>query len=663
MKKRILSILLCGIMAMSLVACGKASSDTGGQKKKINVAKTMEAFKDYYNEYSEKHYIVDLTGDIDSVTANHWDCVGKIIYFENQPMMAIADMTGRMTDENDLVYNVRFYAYEDGNVVEKYTIKDLMTSNYGFSYYVNKDSVMVYTQSYSLYDYAGSVYVLKDNNVSAYNICEDEDTENVYCCDYNDSSNTPVEVDDYIKNSYKMVSLPYNYFINKNDNKALTQEDFTDYLDQLAEQKDIDSESQIVKLYCDYIGYNCGTTTVDAMTSESNANVDFSVNGSSYTFSADNGINELANLPTSVQEYELTENNGLGGSIYSFTGYRNMNGNTLSSGYVDEGELGAILGYEVDGKEYYGGNNFLTTGTSSIINLDNIIQIDKNKYGVLKLDFVDNYEFDNLTKDSSIEEIEKAGFSNSCYEDVYYKIYSDMPSNNDNLSIDYVNLYNSGLSISEINGGAANVYVDYASEYVSLLKGIPTMDGIIDNIVSPYCSINSASEQKYNEYGESALRNLVNKDRKRGQYEDTVKYGLSVAQQMHLLEAGQIDYFIVAEMDAYYDNWKADYEQALRDDYAEEAEDDEEIKNMSEDEYVASYMADMEGYTSLGTTGHASNAPVYKDKILSLYIITNKDSYNSWLEKAGWSVDKAVDETVLDSDENSIDDYDVDEEY
>ena len=70
----------------------------------------------------------------------------------------------------------------------------------------------------------------------------------------------------------------------------------------------------------------------------------------------------------------------------------------------------------------------------------------------------------------------------------------------------------------------------------------------------------------------------------------------------------------------------------------------------------------MEGYTSLGTTGHASNAPVYKDKILSLYIITNKDSYNSWLEKAGWSVDKAVDETVLDSDENSIDDYDADEE-
>ena len=107
MKKRILSILLCGIMAMSLVACGKASSDTGGQKKKINVAKTMEAFKDYYNEYSEKHYIVDLTGDIDSVTANHWDCVGKIVYIENQPMMIIADLIGKDSASMDLTYNVK----------------------------------------------------------------------------------------------------------------------------------------------------------------------------------------------------------------------------------------------------------------------------------------------------------------------------------------------------------------------------------------------------------------------------------------------------------------------------------------------------------------------------------------------------------------------------
>lgn len=608
MKKRILSILLCGIMAMSLVACGKASSDTGGQKKKINVAKTMEAFKDYYNEYSEKHYIVDLTGDIDSVTANHWDCIGKMLYVEDQPMMMIADLVGDVPSSRDFIYNIRVFSYENGEVVEKYTVKDLITWDDGFFYDVSQNAILICSEAYSFEDSRNTaIYELKDGEVKSYKRLYNGDDDSYIFCQYLDDDCTPIEVDKEVENYYKYTKMPYNYFMS-DSNKALTenqyygvltQEDFSAFLDELAKLEDITSEQQVEKAFCDFIGYDYN----DIRSTDENitdiSQLKLIVDGEKYTFSIDEGVVGLSEMPTYAQAF-VVDGQGIN-SKAEFAGYYKTEGFHYVNEKVNDESVGCIIGsgflsddsskqvdIEKDTMSCLGMYNIiqqnfpLLEGTNDLhgISYNNLDNGCLCEYGCLKLNFVNNYEFDGLSKDSSVEDILDKGYRQGRYEGVYYNIYSELPVDFSAIDSDYEQLYNSGISEESVYTGAFNQLIPYANEYIGVIPYTIPKKGY---------TIDAENEQSY--------VNSTHQDM--ASYADMEKVALSIASQMNLLNRGDIDYFVIAQMDT------------------------------TEEDYSVA------GWSYLGNIKPPSE-PSYEDNVLSLYIISSKEDYVNWLQKAGW---------------------------
>lgn len=618
MKKRILSILLCGIMAMSLVACGKASSDTGGQKKKINVAKTMEAFKDYYNEYSEKHYIVDLTGDIDSVTANHWDCVGKIVYIENQPMMIIADLIGKDSASMDLTYNVKVLSYENDTIIEKYSIKDLISSDDGFSYCVDNNILLLCAENYIDADNTtGVVYELKNGEVLAYQKVANTESNALTFCEYLGNNDSTVEVDREVNNIFNHGMMPYNYFISDSNEKiinnkykgALTQEDFCSFLDEVGKLDDISSEAQIEIMYCDFMGYTHSGIYNENVVTSSISDISLKLEGKNYTFSYEEGIKGLSEMPTCVQTFEdITEASE---HRAQFKGYYRTKGYSILDEQVDEGKEGAILGSAlINGSDVSEGkimssycfgarssiyDNTLSSGNTigSEIRYNQYSDGSECEYSVLKLTFTDDYELDGVTNQSDLETILSKGYRQGSVEDVYYNIYSEKSIDFNSIDSDYEQLFESGLTNDSIRNGGLDEYIPYGDEYIGVFSYINGQD--TDAMRRSY-AIDSQQAAQYSarcnpQYGYS-------------DYSDTVKMTLSLASQLYLLNNGDIDYFVLAQIDT------------------NDIEDE-----MSYGWYYPIYSPE-------------NGTHMYDDNVLSLYIITSKDNYVGWLEKAGWNTEQ-----------------------
>lgn len=268
MKRKIISIVLALALTVSLTACGKRNITI---VKSLIEKNTMEAFKEYYNEYLEKNYKTDIAQyDIDYMTATHWDCIGKLVYFENQTMMIIADMVG--VQDGDFIYNVRVLACEKGEVVEKYVVKDMFIWDDGFTYEVIDDALIFFTESYLISDddkYDGVLYELKGGEVNTYYVDVDYSNGSYSASDYYDYlTGERVSVDEAVEKHTNINELPaYSYFFSdcvqelteNNYYGALTQEDFIkflEYMDEKTSAMGIKNNQTIVRYYCGFLGYD-----------------------------------------------------------------------------------------------------------------------------------------------------------------------------------------------------------------------------------------------------------------------------------------------------------------------------------------------------------------------------------------------------------------------
>lgn len=618
MRKCFLSILLCGIMSISLVACDKKPVGSSDRKIKIDVTETMQAFKTYYEEYSEEHYMKDIAQyDIDYMTSSHWDCIGKMVFIENQPMMMIADLVGVSPSSEDFIYNIRVFSYENGEVVEKYTVKDLITWDDGFFYDVNRDTILICSEAYCFGDNKNTaIYELKDGEVKSYMRTYNENDDIYIFCQYLDNDCTPTEVDKEVENYYKYTMMPYNYFMSDcntalTENKyygALTQEDFLAFLDELAKLEDITSEQQVEKAFCDFVGYYYSEIrTTDENTTDI-SQLKLIVNDEKYTFSIDEGVVGLSEMPTYAQSFLITGE--VPAQHAEFVGYYKTEGFHCLDEKVNDENVGCILGSSrkygdsdkqvdiekgtMNCKGMY--NMFgLSFGFPMLADTNDLYGISYNnidngclcEYGFLKLNFVSNYEFDGLTKDSSVSDILDKGYRQGHYEGVYYNIYSELPVDFSAIDSDYEQLYNSGISEESVYTGAFDQFIPYANEYIGIIPY--TAADFSDKTIY---TINAENEQLYNN-SHSPNMGLAS-------YADVEKETLSIASQMNLLNRGDIDYFVIAQIDT-----------------------------TEEEPYAV-------GWSYPGSI--APSEPRYEDNVLSLYIISNKEDYVNWLQKAGWIV-------------------------
>lgn len=241
MKKKILVILLCLGTLIGLCGCG---DEKNSAKKEQS---TMEAYKECYNEFYSKHYLDDIDylqylyqsmGLEDASylqydeeyggtyeTVSEADCAGKIVYVNDEPLLAIANLVdcgeSVYSDEEDtrfeFIYDVYFYKYDGKKVVEVTMIPQLVCEDDGFSLYTIDNKIYLDTYYHDMYVVEGETYKTISGNSES-----DEGVSNELGWIYNGN----------------MVYC----MINEGSNKyAINGELFTSWLDYLSEQEIINS--------------------------------------------------------------------------------------------------------------------------------------------------------------------------------------------------------------------------------------------------------------------------------------------------------------------------------------------------------------------------------------------------------------------------------------
>ena len=121
MKKRLFSLLLC-ISMLCGVLSGCGSNKTDSKAEAEETADLFSAYAEFYEEFFEDHKTNKYMGDDidDDDIISYFEGAGKIILDENdKPMLVIADFVNADEYSNSLIYNVYFYTYDEGNVVER----------------------------------------------------------------------------------------------------------------------------------------------------------------------------------------------------------------------------------------------------------------------------------------------------------------------------------------------------------------------------------------------------------------------------------------------------------------------------------------------------------------------------------------------------------------
>lgn len=203
---------------------------------------------------------------------------------------------------------------------------------------------------------------------------------------------------------------------------------------------------------------------------------------------------------------------------------------------------------------------------------------------------IDDYKLDGITKDSSIEEIEKAGYRPAGYENTFVTFYSEKSTNWDDIDADYEKIYNSDLTHAEILRDYFDGYIDYGEQYIGAMGNLST---VLD--ASDYSrfdlSISPKTEEQYN----NNFNNSKNAP-KYTEYEDVIKFRFAFSQQLYYLEKGEIDYFVIAEI---------------------------ESAPAKKDRYFSYYRGDEDSFT-------------YDDNVARIYVVSDVDTATKWLEEAGW---------------------------
>lgn len=105
-KKKIAGIAVGAVAALAIIGGGVT---TIVRKNKANKPQAiMEAFSEYYDAFCEDHYMDDVAQyNMDYSVARYFDCIGRVLYIDDEPVLMISDMVGLTGDLNseDTLYD------------------------------------------------------------------------------------------------------------------------------------------------------------------------------------------------------------------------------------------------------------------------------------------------------------------------------------------------------------------------------------------------------------------------------------------------------------------------------------------------------------------------------------------------------------------------------
>lgn len=271
-KKKIAGIAVGAVAALAIIGGGVT---TIVRKNKANKPQAiMEAFSEYYDAFCEDHYMDDVAQyNMDYSVARYFDCIGRVLYIDDEPVLMISDMVGLTGDPNDedsytdAIYDVYFYTYDGKEVKEKNKIRNILACDDGFKIFVEDDTFLLVTEARAYYDISRrgeAVYEMKGNNVSAY-LCkesyENEDTSYDQYCELDGRQKEVSDVSYLVVKAFdrELDDTDANYvfgdWIDDPTYGALVGNDFTDYLKELGKLDEIKSERQLENKFFDYMGY------------------------------------------------------------------------------------------------------------------------------------------------------------------------------------------------------------------------------------------------------------------------------------------------------------------------------------------------------------------------------------------------------------------------
>lgn len=247
--------------------------------RKPSNKKIMEAFEEYYTEFCETHYVDDVNKyGIGYETANYWDCIARVVYLDDEPLLMIADMVGVSEyedEECDFIYDVYFLSYEGRKVTEKYKIDNVYAWDDGFLIYIEDNKLILGTKAYRYDVDEGSsfvVYEMSDNNIASYFSVSISNrywgiTQTQFEYYELDGNHTNyVDVDNIVKkvcdydsgirdNEMYYVFGDWGGMNEHPTGGALNGDKFKEYLVTLGKLESIDSEEQLEEIYAECMGY------------------------------------------------------------------------------------------------------------------------------------------------------------------------------------------------------------------------------------------------------------------------------------------------------------------------------------------------------------------------------------------------------------------------
>lgn len=255
------------VIAIICVIFGVATKNKKQSPKKI-----MEAFTQYYDDYCKDHCDDMAQYGVSYEVAHYLDCIGRVVYFDDEPMMMIADLVGVSGDEDrcDYIYNVNFYSYDGRNVIEKYAIENVYAWDDGFLIYVENNTLILVTEAFNYESNSGNslaVYELSDGIVSSYVrvMHEENDAKQYDYYNLDGSRSEAIEVDNLVKkvcdDSLIRETEMYYAFgdwgqMNSHPSYgALVGDKFEDYLSEISKLDNITNQSELDKIYAECMGY------------------------------------------------------------------------------------------------------------------------------------------------------------------------------------------------------------------------------------------------------------------------------------------------------------------------------------------------------------------------------------------------------------------------
>lgn len=176
---------------------------------------------------------------------------------------------------------------------------------------------------------------------------------------------------------------------------------------------------------------------------------------------------------------------------------------------------------------------------------------EKDLYGI-ELVFVDDFNYDGVTKSSSVSAIKKAGYKECTVDGAYFKVFSDKKTSWKSLKSDYEDIHD--MDISSPMALKDGYPVEYGKELLSC-RGLFN-DPIGCNDKQRDFSLGSRGDKILEDFKENAMIRQKPFREQHGvgfdeYFKDIVPKEAAIAQQWYYMNKGDIDYFAVVEIETH----------------------------------------------------------------------------------------------------------------